>query len=140
MVGKTETFDYIICYKKKKNIMRNLNLKNFKRSSDMGKNNSRNIILATIGGLAAGAIAGLLLAPEKGKETRKKIVDESKRFGTNVKDSVSKGYNDVSGRMNEMLHRSTESGEELAENSKEKKEKASERAKASASNGSASNS
>ena len=38
-------------------------------------------ILAFIGGIAIGAAAGILLAPEKGEETRAKIIDYLKEKG-----------------------------------------------------------
>lgn len=34
-----------------------------------------NIVAALLGGMALGAAAGLLFAPEKGEDTRKKIAD-----------------------------------------------------------------
>ena len=36
---------------------------------------SLNIVAAFLGGMALGAAAGLLFAPEKGEDTRKKIAD-----------------------------------------------------------------
>lgn len=53
------------------------------KSSGGGK-----LAVGLIAGAAAGAIAGVLLAPEKGKVTRKKVADSASKLG----DQVNKGY------------------------------------------------
>ena len=40
-----------------------------------------NIVAAFLGGMALGAAAGLLFAPEKGEDTRKKIADVLREKG-----------------------------------------------------------
>ena len=43
------------------------------------------VLASLLIGAAAGAVLGLLLAPEKGSETRKKISKKTNEFGENVK-------------------------------------------------------
>ena len=45
------------------------------------------LISAVIGGAIAGAAVGLLVAPEKGDDTRKKILNLLKETGINLKKS-----------------------------------------------------
>jgi gas vesicle protein len=44
-----------------------------------------NVLLGILAGLAAGTILGILFAPEKGSETRRKVVDKGNDFAENVK-------------------------------------------------------
>jgi gas vesicle protein len=52
------------------------------------KNN--NVLLGILGGVAVGAALGILFAPTKGSETRKKIADKGNDLKDNFKDSLSK--------------------------------------------------
>jgi len=42
-------------------------------------NDNSKLLLALVAGAAAGLVAGILLAPEKGSETREKIKDSLKK-------------------------------------------------------------
>ncbi len=46
------------------------------------------VLSALLLGAAAGAILGILFAPESGAETRKKIKKKSKEFGDRLKTSI----------------------------------------------------
>jgi gas vesicle protein len=47
--------------------------------------NTSKVVLGILGGLAVGAIAGILLAPDKGSNTRKKILDSGKGYMDDLK-------------------------------------------------------
>lgn len=51
-------------------------------------NSTAKIIVAAAAGALAGAIVGVLFAPDKGSKTRRKITKESKKFAGNVKDKL----------------------------------------------------
>lgn len=55
--------------------------------------NSGKVVLGALAGLAAGAILGILFAPDKGTNTRKKIADK----GKGSIDGIKKKYDDVVG-------------------------------------------
>jgi gas vesicle protein len=46
------------------------------------------IILGVLAGLAAGSLIGILFAPYKGMETRKKIVNKGEEYVDNLKEKV----------------------------------------------------
>ena len=54
-------------------------------------NNTGKILTAFAAGATAGAILGILFAPDKGSETRKKISEQGKKFTDDVKDKFRKG-------------------------------------------------
>ncbi|MEP7280308.1 MAG: YtxH domain-containing protein [Bacteroidota bacterium] len=46
------------------------------------------VILGLIAGASIGAIAGILFAPEKGSDTRRRIADKTVDLGNSVKDCL----------------------------------------------------
>jgi gas vesicle protein len=48
-----------------------------------------NVALLLVAGIAAGAVAGLLLAPDEGKQTRKKWMKKAKKYKKNMEDKAS---------------------------------------------------
>jgi gas vesicle protein len=88
------------------------------------------VVLGTLAGLAAGALAGILFAPEKGSATRKQIkykkdkyIDELKSKIDELRDSISEKF------------RSTKNDAEiLAEKGKEKYDDAKRDVKSAATN------
>lgn len=70
--------------------------------------NSSKIALGVLGGIAAGAIAGILLAPDKGSKTRKKIVNKSKDFADDIKGKFEDLYENVTDKYENLLHNTNE--------------------------------
>jgi gas vesicle protein len=54
-------------------------------------NTNKKILTAAAVGVAAGSLLGVLFAPANGKETRKKIHDNSKKLSDGVKNTIEKG-------------------------------------------------
>lgn len=48
-----------------------------------------NAALLLLTGIAAGALAGLLLAPEEGAKTRKKLLKQAKKYKKDLEDKAS---------------------------------------------------
>lgn len=63
------------------------------------------MLMGIIIGAAAGVVAGILFAPEKGSVTRKKITDKAKETGENLKETVSGKYEEVKDYVNEKIEK-----------------------------------
>lgn len=59
--------------------------------------NSSKVLLAILGGVAVGAAIGILFAPDKGSETRKKVSDAAKDFTDKASQKVKEGMKAASG-------------------------------------------
>lgn len=66
-------------------------------------------ILGIIGAVAAGALLGVLFAPDKGSNTRKKIKNKSKDYKDNLK-----------GKVDNIVNTITSNGKEIIEEGKTK--------------------
>jgi gas vesicle protein len=64
--------------------------------------------LGILGGIAGGAIAGILLAPKKGSKTRRKILSKSKNFSNDVKEKFEDLYENVTDKYDNLLHNTNE--------------------------------
>ncbi len=66
-------------------------------------NDSFKTLLAFMGGIAAGAAIGILMAPDKGSETRKKILSRAKNLGDDFTGAAKDKYDDFVEWKNNLL-------------------------------------
>ncbi len=74
------------------------------------------LVTSVLAGAAAGAILGVLLAPGKGSETRKKIAKK----GNDLKGSVKDGFDKLSDTITDKYYSINGDAKELIEKGKEK--------------------
>lgn len=75
---------------------------------------SGNVVIGILGGFAAGALLGVLFAPDKGSNTRKKIAQKSKDLKDNVKDT----FNDFLTSVEDQYHHLVTKGNDVVEEGK----------------------
>lgn len=63
---------------------------------------NKKVFMGFMIGAAAGAIAGILFAPDKGSKTRKKIAGKAGDISDSVKDSFSKFIDTIKGKYHDM--------------------------------------
>ena len=68
-------------------------------------NNTNKILIALTAGVALGGVLGILFAPDKGENTRKKIKDNSKKFSDSIRDTMKEGKNKLNGLRNNLRER-----------------------------------
>ena len=62
--------------------------------------NSGKIVLGALAGLAAGALIGVLFAPDKGSESRSKIIKNGEDYLDSVKGKFNSLLDSMAGKMN----------------------------------------
>jgi len=77
---------------------------------------SSKILVGFLAGAAVSALAGILFAPDKGSNTRKKIADKS----GDIKDSVKNSYNDFVDGVKQTYAGAKEEAEDFANKAKAK--------------------
>lgn len=73
-------------------------------------------LLGFVAGAAVGALAGILLAPDKGTETRKKITGKAK----DATDSLQESFDDFVEKLKKTYTSGKDGAEDLAEKAKSK--------------------
>lgn len=69
---------------------------------------TQNTIVGVLAGVAIGAIAGVLLAPEKGEKTRKQLATKAKALKDDLTDEVEVAANKVSEKYEDLKTASDE--------------------------------
>lgn len=73
------------------------------------------IVLGVLAGIAAGTVLGVLIAPDKGSETRRKIKQKGENLVDGVKNSVTSMVDDVSGKFDRLRGKARRSISEVLE-------------------------
>ncbi|SOD78911.1 YtxH domain-containing protein [Spirosoma fluviale] len=71
-------------------------------------------------GLAVGAIVGILLAPESGQKTRKRISSESDSFFKDLQDQLQSGLESIKSQYNDYVDSATEKTQDVVSQAKRK--------------------
>jgi gas vesicle protein len=64
--------------------------------------NTSKVLIALGAGLAIGGLLGILFAPDKGSETRKKISDTGKKFADKINQKVKLGKEKIEEELNKV--------------------------------------
>lgn len=72
------------------------------------------VILGVLGGFAAGALLGILFAPDKGSNTRKKLVEKGEGYADDLKHKLNDMYDTVANKYNHTV----EEAKDFAEKAK----------------------
>ena len=86
---------------------------------------SGKVVVALLAGVAAGAVLGILFAPEKGSETRKKLSGE----GNDLKESMKEKFNEFLDNISEKYENVKEEVTDLTDEGKTTKDGADKKAK-----------
>lgn len=81
---------------------------------------SGKILLGVLAGVAAGAALWILFAPDKGVNTRKKIVQKGNDYVDSVKDKLDDLLDSISSRVDEVVDGVKEGVSDVAEKAKTK--------------------
>ncbi len=77
-------------------------------------NNTGKILTAVAAGAVAGAILGILFAPDKGSETRRKINDGGRKMADNLKNRFRKSRDEFNDMKEEISKKFRETADEFA--------------------------
>ena len=86
---------------------------------------SKNLLSAVLLGAAAGAVLGILLAPDKGSETRKKIAKKTGDIGDTVRnkftefgESIAEKFDNIRSEANDLMEKGKDKVQQVKEDTK----------------------
>ena len=86
---------------------------------------TKKVITAALVGAAAGAVLGILFAPDKGSETRKKIAKKTGDLGDTVKqkfnefgEKITEKFGDIRNDANDIMEKGREKAQQMKEEAK----------------------
>ena len=84
------------------------------------ENSNSKLILSFLAGLAAGTAVGILLAPDSGENTRKKIKSRMDELETDIEKEAKKQFDDLSSGFNKVMADIREKSNDLIKKGEEK--------------------
>lgn len=69
-------------------------------------------------GLAVGAVVGILLAPDTGKKTRKRLASESDSFFNDLQDQLRSGLNSIRDQYNDYVDSTAAKAQDVVDQTK----------------------
>ena len=75
--------------------------------------NLSKILTAFAAGAVAGAILGILFAPDKGSETRKKVDEQGRKLADDFKETIQKGKDKLNSLREDIQNKQTKAGNEF---------------------------
>ncbi len=83
---------------------------------------SKNLLTGVLLGAAAGAVLGILFAPDKGSETRKKIAQKGRDLSDNLKsrfseleEAIADKYENIRSEANDILEKGKDRAQQMKE-------------------------
>ncbi|HBE42410.1 MAG TPA: gas vesicle protein [Bacteroidales bacterium] len=83
---------------------------------------SGKVLLGVLAGLAAGALVGILFAPEKGSVTRKKMSKKAEDFADGLKEKFNEFLDDISEKFEEVKEEISDFTQQSENSEKTKKD------------------
>lgn len=82
-----------------------------------------NTLLGVVAGIAAGAVIGILLAPDKGSNTRKKLADKAGSLSDDLKDGINSTLSTLENKYNQLQDKYSDLTDNVDKKVQEGKEK-----------------